>query len=296
MRIRARLGVLLATGGFEHNPTMRKRYLPEGGRDDFSAASADNTGDGIAVGEQIGAAVDLMDDAWWMPSFRRPDGIDQVLVSERSIPRSIIVDQRGARFTNEASPYVTFVHAQLAGGHDPAWLIFDAKAKSRYPIGGVMPGRRFPRAWRDSGLIRTARTLDGLANAIGVPAATLTDTIKRYNGFARDGVDADFHRGVSAYDNYYGDPTLEQPTLDVLDAPPYYALRVRIGDLSTKGGLVHNDHAQVLRGDGSVIAGLYATGNTSASVMGNDYPGAGATIGPAMVFGYVAARHAASTR
>ncbi|MGW5453677.1 FAD-binding protein [Nocardia sp. NPDC003979] len=296
IRIRARDGVLLATGGFEHNQAMRKRYLPDGGRDNFSAASADNTGDGIVAGEKVGAAVDLMDDAWWMPSFQRPEGVNQVLVSERSIPCSIIVDSSGARFTNEAAPYVTFVHAQLAGSHDPAWLIFDAKAKSRYPIGGIVPGQKFPASWLESGLLRTGATVDELATAIGVPALGLRATVERFNGFARDGHDDDFGRGDSAYDNYYGDPTLPQPTLDPLDRGPYYALRIRIGDLGTKGGLVYNENAQVLRADGSVIDGLYAAGNTSAAVMGNDYAGAGATIGPAMVFGYVAADHAAAAR
>ncbi|MFF5032906.1 FAD-binding protein [Nocardia salmonicida] len=296
IRIRARDGVLLATGGFEYNQTMRKDHLPEGGRDNFSAASTENTGDGIIAGEKVGAAVDLMDDAWWMPSFQRPEGINQVLVSERSIPRSIIVDNTGKRFTNEASPYVTFVHAQLKGGHDPAWLIFDAKAKSRYPIGGIVPGQKFPSSWLTSGLMQTAPDIEGLAAAIGVPVESLRDTVGRFNGFARDGHDADFGRGVSAYDNYYGDPTLATPALDVLDKGPYYALRVRIGDLGTKGGLVYNADAQVLRADGSPIPGLYAAGNTSAAVMGNDYAGAGATIGPAMVFGYIGARHAAGER
>ncbi|MBC7302625.1 MAG: FAD-dependent oxidoreductase [Nocardia sp.] len=296
IRIRARDGVLLATGGFEFNQAMRKDHLPEGGRDNFSAASTDNTGDGIIAGEKVGAAVDLMDDAWWMPSFQRPEGINQVLVSERSIPRSIIVDSAGKRFTNEASPYVTFVHAQLKGGHDPAWLVFDAKAKSRYPIGGILPGQKFPASWTATGLIRTASDIEGLATAIGVPVDGLRETVTRFNGFARDGHDADFGRGVSAYDNYYGDPTLATPALDELDKGPYYALRVRIGDLGTKGGLVYNADAQVLRADGSPIPGLYAAGNTSAAVMGNDYAGAGATIGPAMVFGYIGARHAAGER
>lgn len=296
IRIRARDGVLLATGGFEHNQALRKRYLPEGGRDNFSAASTDNTGDGIVAGEQVGAAVDLMDDAWWMPSFQRPEGINQVLVSERSIPRSIIVDSTGARFTNEAAPYVTFVHAQLAGRHDPAWLIFDAKAKSRYPIGGIVPGQKFPASWTSTGLVHSAPDLAGLAAAIGVRTATLDATVERFNGFARAGHDADFGRGVSAYDNYYGDPTLPTPALDVLDKGPYYALRVRIGDLGTKGGLVYDADARVLRADGTAIPGLYAAGNTSAAVMGNDYAGAGATIGPAMVFGYIAARRAAGQR
>jgi 3-oxosteroid 1-dehydrogenase len=293
IRIRAHNGVLLATGGFEHNSEMRKRFLRDGGKDNYSAGSPDNTGDGITAGQAIGGAIDLMDDAWWMPAFKRPDGVMSVLVSERSIPRSIIVDQTGRRFVNEAAPYVTFVHQQLAGGHDPIWFVFDRKAKNRYQFGGVMPGQTFPADWFTSGLMHRADTLDALAAAIGVPASALRETVDRFNRFARDGKDADFGRGGSAYDNYYGDPTLRHPTMDAIDSAPYYAARIQAGDLGTKGGLMYNANGQVLRADGTVIAGLYTTGNTSASVMGNDYAGAGATIGPAIVFGFIGARHAA---
>ena len=293
IRIRARNGVLLATGGFEHNNEMRKRFLRDGGTDNYSAGSPDNTGDGIVAGQSVGGAVDLMDDAWWMPAFKRPDGVMSVLVSERSIPRSVIVDQIGRRFVNEAAPYVTFVHRQLAGRHDPIWFVFDRKAKNRYQFGGVMPGQTFPKDWFSSGLMQRADTLDALAAAIGVPASALRETINRFNGFVRDGEDHDFGRGDSAYDNYYGDPTLPQPTMDVIDSAPFYAARIQAGDLGTKGGLVYNANGQVLRADGTVIDGLYATGNTSAAVMGNDYAGAGATIGPSIVFGFIGARHAA---
>ncbi|HET9875732.1 MAG TPA: FAD-binding protein [Mycobacterium sp.] len=293
VRIRARRGVLLATGGFEHNTEMRKQHLREGGKDNYSAGSVDNTGDGILAGQALGGAVDVMDDAWWMPAFQRPDGAMSVLVSERSIPGSFIVDQTGRRFTNEAAPYVTFVHAQLAGQHHPIWFIFDGRAKNRYPFGGVMPGQKFPENWFSSGVMHRAGTIEELASAMGVPAAQLRAAVDRFNGFARHGADADFGRGQSAYDNYYGDPTLPQPTMDVIDRAPYYAVRIQAGDLGTKGGLVCSDAAQVLRASGRVIDGLYATGNTSAAVMGNGYAGAGATIGPAMVFGFIAARHAA---
>jgi 3-oxosteroid 1-dehydrogenase len=295
IRIRARKGVLLAAGGFEHNGEMRKHFLRDGGKDNYSAGSPDNTGDGITAGQAVGAAVDLMDDAWWMPAFKRPDGVMSVLVSERSIPRSIIVNQTGRRFVNEAAPYVTFVHQQLAGGHDPIWFVFDRRAKNRYQFGGVMPGQKFPADWYSSGLMHRADTLDALAASIGVPPSSLRETIDRFNGFARGGNDGDFGRGDSAYDNYYGDPSLPHPTMDVIDSAPYYAVRIQAGDLGTKGGLVYNANGQVLRADGTVIAGLYATGNTSASVMGNDYAGAGATIGPAMVFGFIGARHAAES-
>jgi 3-oxosteroid 1-dehydrogenase len=295
IRIRARRGILLATGGFEHNGEMRKHFLREGGKDNYSAGSPDNTGDGIVAGQAVGGAVDLMDDAWWMPAFMRPDGVMSVLVSERSIPRSVIVNQNGDRFVNEAAPYVTFVHQQLAGGHDPIWFVFDRKAKNRYQFGGVMPGQKFPDDWFASGLMHRAKTLDALAASIGVPPSSLRATIDRFNGFAREGNDRDFGRGNSAYDNYYGDPSLPHPTMDVIDSAPYYAARIQAGDLGTKGGLVYDANGQVLRADGTVVGGLYATGNASAAVMGNDYAGAGATIGPAMVFGFISARHAAES-
>lgn len=294
MRIGARRGVLLATGGFDHNQEMRDGYLPEGGRADISAGARQLTGDGIEAGRKLGAALDLMDDAWWMPSVLHPSGAVIPLVSERSIPPSVIVGMNGKRFTNESAPYCDFVHAQLEGGHVPAWFVMDAKARSRYPFAQVLPGAPFPKEYYDAGVVHRADTLSELAGKIEVPANELTATIERFNGFARTGKDTDFGRGDSAYDRYYGDPTMKNPTLDEINRGPFYAIRIEAGDLGTKGGLVCDEHSRVLREDGSAIEGLYATGNSTASVMGNDYAGAGATIGPSMVFGYVAARHAAA--
>ncbi|WP_250300128.1 FAD-binding protein [Streptomyces sp. NBC_01267] len=293
VRIRARRGVLLATGGFDHHTGLRERHLPAGGREDVSAGAQENVGDGIIAGQQAGAAVDLMDDAWWMPSVKHPSGVVIPLVSERCIPPSVIVSGAGERFTNESAPYVNFVHDQLDGGHVPAWFVMDAKARSRYPFAQVLPGVPFPQGFYDSGVVHRADTLAGLAERIGVPADALTRTVQRFNGFARAGRDEDFGRGDSAYDRYYGDPTLKNPNLDEIDRGPFYAVRIEVGDLGTKGGLVCDEHSRVLRADHSAIPGLYATGNTSASVMGREYAGAGATIGPAMVFGHIAARHAA---
>ncbi|MBE2997105.1 FAD-dependent oxidoreductase [Nocardiopsis sp. HNM0947] len=292
VRVGARHGVLLATGGFDHDPSMRTEHLPEGARDDHSMGAADNTGDGIRAGARLGAALDLMDDAWWMPAVRHPAGGIIPLVSERCIPPSVIVSAKGERFTNESSPYVNFVHRQIEGGHVPAWFVMDTKARSRYPFAQVLPGAPFPDAFHDHGLVHRADTLDALAESIGVPAAALTETVTRFNGFARSGTDEDFGRGDSAYDRYYGDPTLKNPNLDTIDRAPYYAIRIEVGDLGTKGGLVCDEHARVLRGDGTAVEGLYATGNTTAAVMGNEYAGPGATIGPSIVFGHVAAEHA----
>ncbi|WP_182907454.1 FAD-binding protein [Microbispora sp. H13382] len=293
VRVRGRYGVLLATGGFDHNTQLRERYLPEGARPDFGMGARENTGDGILAGERAGAALDLMDDAWWMPAVRHPAGATIPLVSERCIPPSVIVSRDGRRFTNESAPYVNFVHDQLAGGHVPAWFVMDAKARARYPFAQILPGMPIPQEFYDQGIAFRADTLAGLADKIGVPAGALTETVQRFNGFARVGKDEDFGRGDSAYDRYYGDPTLRNPNLDVIDKAPFYAFRLEVGDLGTKGGLVCDEHGRVLRAGGAPIEGLYATGNTSASVMGNEYAGPGATIGPSIVFGYIAARHAA---
>ncbi|WP_106402165.1 FAD-binding protein [Actinocorallia populi] len=295
-RLRGRHGVLLATGGFDHNLEMRKKYLPEGGQDDFAMGARELTGDGITLGEKLGAAVDFMDDAWWMPAVRHPAGAVIPLVSERAIPRHVIVDKTGKRFTNEASPYVNFVHDQLEGGHVPAWFIMDATTRSRYPFAQILPGAPIHKKFFEAGIAFKANTLEELAEQIGVPADALTETIRKFNGYARDGKDPEFGRGESAYDHYYGDPTLKNPNLDPIETAPYFAFRLEVGDLGTKGGLVCDENSRVLREDGSVIEGLYATGNTSASVMGNEYAGPGATIGPSMVFGYIAARHAAGKR
>ncbi|MCX4793415.1 MULTISPECIES: FAD-binding protein [unclassified Streptomyces] len=293
VRIGARRGVLLATGGFDHNQEMREKYLPDGGRENHSAGARENVGDGIVAGLELGAALDFMDDAWWMPSVRHPSGATIPLVSERCIPPSVIVDSRGSRFTNESSPYVNFVHDQLAGSHVPAWFVMDAKARARYPFAQILPGMPFPKDFYESGLAHRADGIAELAVAIGVPPEELTATVERFNGFARTGKDTEFGRGDSAYDRYYGDPTLKNPNLDEIVKAPFYAVRIEVGDLGTKGGLVCDEHGRVLREDGSLIDGLYATGNTSAPVMGGEYAGPGATIGPSIVFGYVAARHAA---
>jgi 3-oxosteroid 1-dehydrogenase len=296
IRIRARHGVLIAAGGFDHNSQMRASYLPDGGQDDYSLGAAENTGDGIAAGLGVGAAIDLMADAWWMPAVATPAG-NIMLVSERGIPSQIIVDQHGKRFTNEAAPYVDFVHDQLEGGHGPLWCVMDSRSRRRYPYARVPAGKPFPRSFYDAGIAHRADSLADLAVRIGVPADSLVASVDRFNGFARAGVDEDFGRGKSAYDHYWGDPTMDKnPALDQIFEGPFYAISVSTGDLGTKGGLVCDEHSRVLRPDGSVVEGLYATGNSSASVMGNDYAGAGATLGPAMAFGYVAARHAGSVR
>jgi 3-oxosteroid 1-dehydrogenase len=291
--IRARGGVIVATGGFENGEEMRKQWQPTVGKG-WSRGSKENEGDGQRAGAEIGAALDLMDDAWWMPIFMLPSGATGG-VAERQYPGQFIVNGAGKRFVNEASPYTDFGHKQLDGErsgvtHIPAWMIFDDRAFKRNIICGHFPGRPMPKDWTESGMVKRAASIEELAVEIGVPPDALRQTQARFNEFARTGVDEDFHRGESAYDNYYGDPSQpKNPNLAEVSTPPYYAIQVFPGDLGTKGGLVADENARVLAEDGSVIPGLYACGNASAAVMGNSYAGPGATIGSAMIFGWVAA-------
>ncbi|WP_433621573.1 3-oxosteroid 1-dehydrogenase [Nocardia sp. CA-120079] len=299
--IRARRGVVLAAGGFEHNLEMRKQFFTEPVSTDWTVGATENIGDGIRAGEKLGAALDLMDDAWWGPSVRNPDGPPFFCLAERSQPGAIMVNDAGERFTNESASYVDVVHTMYERnatgvGHVPAHFIMDQRFRDRYLFLGTFPKQAIPQKYFDAGIIKKADTLAELATKIGVPADSLIATVQRFNGFARAGRDEDFHRGESAYDRYYGDPTVQpNPCLAPIDQGPFYAVEMVPGDLGTKGGLVTDEHSRVLREDGAPIAGLYAAGNNSAAVMGNSYAGAGATIGPAMVFGYIAAEHIADS-
>jgi 3-oxosteroid 1-dehydrogenase len=299
-RVRARGGVVVATGGFEHNEEMRRRYQPIVGKG-WSRASPDSQGDGQRAGQEIGAALDFMDDAWWMPVFLMPGGLTGG-VAERQYPGQFIVNGAGRRFVNEASPYTDFGHKQLEGqatgvSHIPAWMIFDDRAFKRNIICGHFPGRPMPADWVGSGLVKQGDSIEALAAEIGVPADALRETQERFNGFARQGKDEDFHRGESPYDNYYGDPSQpKNPNLAEVATAPFYAIQVYPGDLGTKGGILADDDARALREDGSVIPGLYACGNASAAVMGTSYAGPGATIGSSMIFGWVAANHIAAAQ
>lgn len=285
--LRAARGVIVGSGGFEHNAPMRVQYQrqPTG----WSVGAKENTGDGILAGQRLGAALDLMDDAWWGPAIPLPDQ-PYFCLAERTLPGGLMINQTGQRFVNEAAPYGDVVHVMYDKAMVPAWLIVDQNYRNRYLFKDVAPLLPFPQSWYDSGAVVKAPTIDALAAAIGVPPATLRATITRFSGFALTGRDRDFRRGDSVYDHYYTDPAvLPSSSLASLWLPPYYAFKIVPGDLGTKGGMRTDASARVLRADGSVIDGLFAAGNASAAVMGTSYTGAGATIGPAMTFGYVAA-------
>ncbi|QOR73921.1 FAD-binding protein [Cruoricaptor ignavus] len=293
VKVLAKNGVLFATGGFDHNRKMRRENFPQEAQRDFSLGSKHNTGDGIQIGQKLGAKLGFMDDAWWMPAIQLPNGTLFTLVSERAIPRSIIVGKNGKRFTNEASPYVNFVHDQIESGNEVAYQILDQTAVNRYMYGAKPPLLPFSEDWYKTGLVTKADTLAELAEKIGIDRDGFVQEVQDYNRDAETGKDTKFGKGESAYDRYYGDPTLQNPVMDEISKAPFYAVKVVIGDLGTKGGLDTNEFAQVIKENGEVIPGFYATGNTMASVMGYDYAGAGATIGPSMIFGYIAAEHAA---
>lgn len=299
--ITARRGVILACGGFERNEQMRVKYQRSPINADWTVGAHANTGDGIAAAEKIGAALDLMEDAWWGPTMDLPS--PWFALSERNSPGTIMVNGAGKRYMNESLPYVEATHRMYGGVHGqgpgpgenlPSWMILDQRCRDRYLFAALPAGQRFPRKWVESGAIVSAGSIAGLAGKINVDADGLEATIARFNGFARRGIDEDFHRGESAYDKYYGDPTNKpNPCLGEISRPPFHAVRMVPGDLGTKGGIRTDAHARALRDDGTVIEGLYAAGNVSAPVMGHTYPGPGGTIGPAMAFGYLAALHVA---
>lgn len=289
--VRARKGIVLAAGGFARNAELRRRHQPVDGA--WSSTAGGDTGDAIEAAVALGAATALMDDAWWGASFLTPSGAAVFCLWERSLPGSIIVDAGGRRFVNESTSYVDVGHAQLERGAIPAWLILDGRHRRRYLFTTMLP-RRTPRSAIESGFLIRAGSLPELAAKTGVDQAGLLKTVERFNRFAASGVDEDFGRGGTIYDNYYGDPLVKpNPNLGPIDKPPFWATRIYPGDLGTKGGLLTDEHARVLREDGTPIDGLYAAGNTTATVMGRTYPGPGGTLGPAVVFGYLAARHLA---
>ncbi len=293
--IKAPRGVIVGSGGFEHNERMRKEFQREPIGVAWTVGARENTGDGIEAGQRLGAALDLMEDAWWGPAIPLP-GAPYFCLAERTLPGNIFVNGAGRRFVNEAAPYSDVVHVMYdlntpAVPHIPAWMITDQNYRNRYLFKDVAPTLEFPASWYSSGAVHRAWTIDELARKIGVPASNLHSTIWRFNTFAWTGKDLDFKRGDSRYDHYFADPVqFPNECLAPIDLPPYYAFKIVPGDLGTKGGMRTDARARVLRADGSVIPGLYAAGNASGAVMGHSYAGAGATLGPAMTFGYIAGR------
>jgi 3-oxosteroid 1-dehydrogenase len=299
IRIRASKGVILAAGGFERNREMRAKYLPSSDDPTVSGSQVNNTGDAILAAERAGAALRNMQSSWSAPVFRVPgEARARLSTVERALPGGIVVNQAGKRYLNEAASYHlvgrAMVEADKPGaGTQPSWMVFDRTFRHKYPAGPVLP--LIPDALQPSGvrkMLKKSDTIEGLAAKIGVPADVLRDTVDRFNAGARAGVDPEFDRGGPAYDRMYGDQRVQpNPTLAPIETAPFYAVPIYAGDIGTNGGVATNENAQAVGADGRVIPGLYVVGNNAASVMGESYPGAGSTLGPAMTFGYVAGRH-----
>lgn len=294
-------GVVLAAGGFDHNMAMRKEFQSESLSDNYSFGAAGNTGDAILLSQEIGADIDLMKQAWWFPAVApaKAGGKPQVLLAERSLPGSFMVNGKGKRFINEATDYMSFGQKLLKDEAEGTpigdmWLIFDQTYRNRYILAGsLFPRAKLPEEWYESGIAHTADSAEELAKAIGLPEKDFTDAFDRFNQFAKSGKDEDFNRGESAYDRYYGDPTVK-PNPNLLPLKDkLYAVKVVLSDLGTCGGLVADENGRVLRKDKTAIEGLYAIGNTAANIFGKVYPGAGGTICQGLVYGYIVAKHAA---
>ncbi|AGC46081.1 fumarate reductase/succinate dehydrogenase flavoprotein domain-containing protein [Myxococcus stipitatus DSM 14675] len=304
-RILARQGVILAAGGFERNAAMREKYLPAPTKTEWSTGNPENTGDVISAGMDLGAATDFMEDAWWGPTNPIPGrraGVAYMFVTERSVPGGILVNRDGVRVVNESAPYSDIVRAMYATPDRegrpsvPLYLVVDAAFRRRFSLGPIMPGvpdAKVPKHLFEQRFLVRGSSLDDLAAQVGIRADGLRETAEKMNRYAREGKDPDFHRGDSLYDACWSDASYgRNPCLGTLMEPPFYAVEVYPGDIGSRGGLRVDAHARVLRPDQDVIPGLYAIGNCSSPVYGNSYPGAGATLGPAMTFGYVAANRA----
>jgi 3-oxosteroid 1-dehydrogenase len=300
LNVEARKGVLLAAGGFGHNADMRRRYSGDQPNEaQWSIANAGDTGEVLQTAMGLGAKTDLLDEAWWLPSVFIANGGTTAasLGSGRQRPGAIYVDSAGRRFCNESNSYVEVGKAMYAHKAVPCWMVFDDGYVRRYVAGANPFKRRLPLELIASGAVKRADTIDDLAHQIEVPPDALARTMQRFNDFAAKGLDPDFGRGQSAYNDCLGDPGYRpNAAIGPLERAPFYATKVYPADVGTCGGVITNEHAQVLDEHDRVIDGLYATGNTTATVMGRTYPGAGASIASTMVFGYVAARHAAGRR
>lgn len=287
-------GVLLAAGGFARNRTLRLQY--HGDIDgSWTSAPPEDEGDALLAGQAIGAATEFMGHAWWQPSLVIGPGMAAITLSERALPGSIIVDEKGERYMDEAASYMKSGRAMRdhGGARNPHWLIFDRSFLRRY-IFRALGKAQVQEAMIANGHMKSAATLEELAAACSLDPARLQRTIDRFNSFASKGVDDDFGRGSSNYDRYWGDPAHKpNASLGRISSGPFYAARIVPGDLGTNGGLMTDEDSRVLDQNERPIAGLYAAGNCSGSPFGGYYPGGGATIGAATTFAYVAALHAA---
>jgi len=298
--IRAHAGVVLASGGFEWNRDLVRAYL---GVSELKPVSAPtNVGDGLIMAQEAGALMGNMTEAWWFPTTgpgaETYDGAPLYQVgTPRSEPGCIVVNAAGRRFANEACCYADFGRTlrafdSVAGrqANERAWAIFDRTVRDRIELGGLRPGAPTP-AW-----VREGDTLEQLARRAGIDPDGLADEVERFNGFVADGEDRDFARGTLWFEGFTSGGPSPETALAPIGTPPFYAVEIHNGVLGTNGGPRIDADARVLSARGGVVEGLYAAGNVAACVFGPGYPAGGATLGPAITFGYLAGRHLATRR
>jgi 3-oxosteroid 1-dehydrogenase len=301
-RIGARLGVLVNAGGFAQNQAMRDKYQP-GTRTEWSNVPEGDTGDMHVELERIGGVLAQMNQMVGFQMTRMP-GWEGAYVkpgtqSSTAKPHAIQVDQSGVRYMNEGGSYELFCQTMLERNRVvsavPSWGIVDIQFMEKFALAGVGSPLKKVDGWLKSGWLKRGDTIEELAAQINVPPATLRATVDRWNASCDKGHDEDFHRGDRAYDQWLGDMLAEgiDKCLGRIDKGPFYAFDVVPGDVSTYGGALIDASARIIRPDGAPIAGLYACGVSTASIMGGVYPGAGASVGPSMTFGFIAAKHAA---
>lgn len=300
-RIGARIGILVNAGGFSHNQAMRDRYQP-GTSVKWSNAIESDTGDLHIELDRIGGVLAQMEEFVGCPVTMEPGSeTSYVKASMQSVtckPHAILVDQSGARYMNEGGSYELYCKTMLERNQAvpavPSWAILDSNFMEKYALAGKPGGKPIPQSWIETGYLKQADTIEQLAEIIGIDPKALSSSIKRWNGYVASGRDEDFGRGARAYDNWLGDPFFKDGPnhcMGRIDRAPFYAVQVLPGDVGTYGGVIIDEFARVLQADGAAIKGLYACGVSTASIFGRVYPGAGASIGPSMCFGWLASRH-----
>ena len=306
INIKANKGVILAAGGFERDQDLRDKYLPKPSNAEWSAANIHNTGDALKAALKLGADTHQMDTGWWSTTMKVP-GQEKGWLSmvDKSMPGNYTVNKNGERFSNESQNYVSFVNDMFAKFDEgnpcaPCYMIFDSNFRKNRPCGPLLqgsmqPDSAVPKEWWTPSFLSKGETLEELAEIVGIDPDGLRATQAKVNGYAVTGKDLELQRGDSVYDRYYGDPSVTpNPCLAPLKEGPFYCMVLYPGEMGTAGGLVIDTHARVLKQDGQPITGLYACGNVTTALLPT-YPGPGSTLGPAMTFGYLAAKDITGT-
>jgi 3-oxosteroid 1-dehydrogenase len=306
LNIKANKAVILASGGFERDQDLRDKYLPKPSNAEWSAANIHNTGDALKAALKLGADTHQMDAGWWSTTMKVP-GQEKGWLSmvDKSMPGNYTVNKNGERFSNESQNYVSFVNDMFKKFDEgnpcaPCYMVFDSNFRKNRPCGPLLqgsmqPDSAVPKEWWTPSFLSKGETLEELAEIAGINPGGLIATQAKVNEYSLTGIDVDLRRGDSAYDRYYGDPSVTpNPCLAPLEEGPFYCMVLYPGEMGTAGGLVIDTNARVLKPDGQSIAGLYACGNVTTALLPT-YPGPGSTLGPAMTFGYLAAKDITGT-